>query len=418
MQPLMRIRALLFAAILFVAVNPSLAADIAPQLRAAAEAERPRVIDTLKTLVATESGTMDAQGLSQIADVLQGRLEALGARVERRSLDGVKGQLLIGRFSGTGKRRLMLIAHMDTIYASGTLAREPIHIDGDRLYGPGVADSKGGIAVILHSLKILRDAGWNDYAQLTVLFNGDEESQSAGSGALITALGAEHDVVLSYEPTAAKSVIQAEGVLLSAAGTGTVELEVKGRSSHAGAAPQEGRNALVELAHQVLQTQNITAEIPGAQLNWTQATSGSVRNQIPDIATASADLRLTAPDAAERLQHRLDVLAQMRRIPDTEVRYSIRIGRPPFASPDGRSLALAKQAKAIYAELEGRPLIFIPGSGAGTDAGYAGRSGKPAVLESLGLAGWGYHAKNEYVELDSIVPRLYLTTRMLVETSR
>jgi len=281
-----------------------------------------------------------------------------------------------------------------------------------------VADSKGGIAVILHSLKILRDAGWNDYAQLTVLFNGDEESQSAGSGALITALGAEHDVVLSYEPTAAKSVIQAEGVLLSAAGTGTVELEVKGRSSHAGAAPQEGRNALVELAHQVLQTQNITAEIPGAQLNWTQATSGSVRNQIPDIATASADLRLTAPDAAERLQHRLDVLAQMRRIPDTEVRYSIRIGRPPFASPDGRSLALAKQAKAIYAELEGRPLIFIPGSGAGTDAGYAGRSGKPAVLESLGLAGWGYHAKNEYVELDSIVPRLYLTTRMLVETSR
>jgi glutamate carboxypeptidase len=108
----------------------------------------------------------------------------------------------------------------------------------------------------------------------------------------------------------------------------------------------------------------------------------------------------------------------MRRIPDTEVRYSIRIGRPPFASPDGRSLALAKQAKAIYAELEGRPLIFIPGSGAGTDAGYAGRSGKPAVLESLGLAGWGYHAKNEYVELDSIVPRLYLTARMLVESSR
>ncbi|NDE02198.1 MAG: M20/M25/M40 family metallo-hydrolase, partial [Gammaproteobacteria bacterium] len=280
----MRIQASLFAAILFVAVNPSLAADIAPQLRAAAEAERPRVIDTLKTLVAMESGTMDAQGLSQIADHLQGRLQALGARVERRSLDGVKGQVLIGRFSGTGKRRLMLIAHMDTIYASGTLAREPIHIDGDRLYAPGVADSKGGIAVILHSLKILRDAGWNDYAQLTVLFNGDEESQSAGSGALITALGAEHDVVLSYEPTAAKSVIQAEGVLLSAAGTGTVDLEVKGRSSHAGAAPQEGRNALIELAHQLLQTENITAEIPGAQLNWTQATSGSVRNQIPDIA--------------------------------------------------------------------------------------------------------------------------------------
>ena len=394
------------------------AADLAPRLRAAAAAERPEVIETLKDLVSIESGTMDAPGLSRIADHLQARLEALGMRVERRRPEGAKGEVLIGRLSGSGRRRLMLIAHMDTIYAPGTLAAEPIRIEGDRLYGPGVADSKGGIAVILHSLKMLRDAGWQDYATLTVLFNGDEESQSAGSGPIITALAAEHDVVLSYEPTPAKAVLPAEGVLLSAAGTATVELEVKGRSAHAGAAPGEGRNALIELAHQLLQTADLGAEVPGAQLNWTQATGGAVRNQIPDRATASADLRLTAPDAAERLQRRLDALARERKVPDTEVRYTLRIGRPPFASPDGRSLALAKQAQAIYAELDGRPLYLIPGGGAGTDAGYASLSGKPAVLESLGLAGWGYHAKNEYVELDSIVPRLYLTCRMLIELAR
>ena len=104
-------------------------------------------------------------------------------------------------------------------------------------------------------------------------------------------------------------------------------------------------------------------------------------------------------------------------MPDTEASYSMLIGRPPYAG-DARTLALAKTAQAIYAELDGRPLIFHPGTGAGTDAGFASRSGKAAVLESLGLAGWGYHAKNEYIEIDSIVPRLYLTARLLIELGK
>ena len=85
----------------------------------------------------------------------------------------------------------MLIAHMDTVYAKGILATEPYRQDGNKLYGPGIADDKGGIAVILHSLAILRDAGWKDYARLTVLFNPDEEIGSIGSGELIAALGAD-----------------------------------------------------------------------------------------------------------------------------------------------------------------------------------------------------------------------------------
>jgi len=81
-------------------------------------------------------------------------------------------------------------------------------------------------------------------------------------------------------------------------------------------------------------------------------------------------------------------------------------------------IEMARKAQAIYAELDGRPLLLHPRSGGGTDAGFAGRSGKPAVLESLGLAGWGYHAKDEYIEIDSIVPRLYLSARLLVELAR
>jgi glutamate carboxypeptidase len=382
-------------------------------LLAAARAAEPAVIESLMAMVSIESGTMDTAGLARMTDYAERRLQALGLQVERRPSSTGKGEMLIGRQQGSGRRKLMLIAHLDTIYWPGTLATQPIKREGNKLYGPGIADDKGGVAVILHALEILKAAGWRDHAQLTVLLNADEESQSAGSGETIATIAEQHDVVLSYEPTAAKAVAKAEGVLLAAAGTATVTMTVKGRASHAGAAPEQGRNALIELAHQIGQTTDIAKGIAGAQMNWTEASSGKVRNQIPDQATASADLRLTAADAAQRLEAALKAQVAQRKVPDTETSIAIHIGRPPFAG-DARTQALARRAQAIYAELDGRPLMLVPGTGAGTDAGYASRSGKPVVLESLGLAGWGYHAKYEYIEIDSIVPRLYLTTRLLM----
>ena len=387
------------------------------KLLAAAHAAEPAVIESPKEMVTIESGTMDLPGLVRMTDYAERRLKALGLVVERRPSSTAKGDILIGRAQGSGQRRLMLIAHLDTIYWPGTLATQPIKQEGDKLYGPGIADDKGGVAVILHSLAILKDSGWQDYAQLTVLFNADEESQSAGSGEAITALAESHDMVLSYEPTAAKAVAKAEGVLLAAAGTATATMTVKGKASHAGAAPEQGRNALVELAHQINATANIAKGIPGAQLNWTEASSGKVRNQIPDLASASADVRLTAADAASKLEAALKAQVAQRKVPDTETTVAINIGRPPFAG-DARTLTLTKRAQAIYAELDNRPLTLVPGTGGGTDAGYASRSGKAAVLESLGLAGWGYHARGEYIEIDSIVPRLYLSTRLRMDLGK
>ncbi len=409
------LRRALLATLVITATGAYAATD--EKMLAAARAAEPAVIESLKEMVSIESGTMDLPGLSRMADYAERRLKALGLQVERRPSSTAKGEMLIGRLPGSGRRKLMLIAHLDTIYWPGTLATQPIKLDGNKLYGPGIADDKGGVAVILHSLAILKAAGWQDYAQLTVLFNSDEESQSAGSGETIAALAESHDVVLSYEPTAAKAMFKTEGVLLGAAGTGTVTMTVTGRTSHAGAAPEQGRNALIELAHQISQTADIVKGIPGAQLNWTQASAGRVRNQIPDQALASGDLRLTSADAAQKLEAALKSQAAQRKVPDTETSIVIDIGRPPFAG-DARTLALAKRAQAIYAELDGRPLMFVPGTGAGTDAGYASRSGKPAVLESLGLAGWGYHARDEYIEIDSIAPRLYLSTRLLMDLGR
>lgn len=387
-------------------------------LLAAAQNAQPAVIDTLQKMVQIESGSANVAGISKIADLVQARLIALGAVSERIKSSDSDRAMVKGVFKGTGSLSALLIAHMDTVYADGILASEPYRQEGNRLYGPGIADDKGGIAVILHTLEILKSMGWKNFSTLTVLFNSDEEIGSPGSGEILTALGAAHQVVLSYEPSPAKAVAQVEGVLLSAAGTATATLEVKGRASHAGAAPEQGRNALIELSHQLLATQDIAKEVPGAQLNWTYAQGGLVRNQIPERAHAFGDVRLTQSSAFENLSRALESkLKESKRVPETEVTVKLELGRPPYQAGE-RGLALAQRARAIYAELEGRKLQFIPSTGAGTDAGFAGISGKPAVLESLGLAGWGYHAKNEYIEIDSIVPRLYLSARLLQELGK
>jgi len=387
-------------------------------LLAAAQNAQPAVIDTLQKMVQIESGSANVAGISKIADLVQARLTALGAVTERIKSSDSDRAMVKGVFKGTGSLSALLIAHMDTVYADGILASEPYRQEGNRLYGPGIADDKGGIAVILHTLEILKSMGWKNFSTLTVLFNSDEEIGSPGSGEILSALGAAHQVVLSYEPSPAKAVAQVEGVLLSAAGTATATLEVKGRASHAGAAPEQGRNALIELSHQLLATQDIAKEVPGAQLNWTFAQGGLVRNQIPERAHAFGDVRLTQSSAFENLSRALESkLKESKRVPETEVTVKLELGRPPYQAGE-RGLALAQRARAIYAELEGRKLQFIPSTGAGTDAGFAGISGKPAVLESMGLAGWGYHAKNEYIEIDSIVPRLYLSARLLQDLGR
>lgn len=401
-------------------------------LLAAAQAEQPAVIQSLHDMVNIESGSDDTAGLEQITKYCEGRLHALGAKTEiLPSTNGQAPGLVKGTFTGTGKLRIMLIAHMDTVYHKGILQAEPYHRDGNKLYGPGIADDKGGIATILGSLAILKKQGWKNYAQVTVLFNPDEEIGSSGSGSSIQKLGSENDVVLSYEPSPAKEVAGHEGVLLKAAGIGQLRIVVHGRAAHAGAAPEQGRNALVELAYQLVQTRDVDKSIQGSQMNWTTASGGSVNNQIPATAEAGADVRITEPDAGDKLLAAVKAkLDEHHLVPDTQDEVTFKIGRPIFVAGE-KGMALAKLAESIYAELgegnlaeettrelppdagEFRKLMFVPVAGGGTDAGFAAASGKPAVLESLGFAGWGYHAKNEYIEIDSIVPRLYLTTRML-----
>lgn len=397
---------------------PARAATADAALRAAATKEQGAVIDTLRDLVTVESGSTDHEGVATLMTYLDTRLRALDAKVDRVASASGGPDMVRGVFTGKGTLRVMLIAHADTVYDRGILAREPYHRKGNLLYGPGIADDKGGIAVILHALALLKARGWNDYATVTVLFNPDEEIGSPGSGETIAMLAGQQDVVLSFEPSPAKAVIEHEGVLLSAAGTSQVRMTVQGLSAHAGAAPEQGRNALIELSHQLVQTRDVAAGVPGAQLNWTTASAGTARNQIPERAEAGGDARVMQADSNDNLLAALQAkVKESQLVPDTTTTVTLEPLRPIYVAGE-RGRALADLARDIYAELDGRQLLMHPTTNGGTDAGFAGRSGKAAVLEGLGLAGWGYHARNEYIEIDSIPPRLYLASRMLIELGK
>ena len=410
-----RLVSLLALALLWNGTTAFAAAD--EKLKAAAEQEKAPLIETLHDMVMIESGSGDVEGLRRMADFTEARLKALGATTERRKTTaGAGADIVVGTFQGTSTRKLMLIAHMDTVYLRGILATEPYHVEGTRIYGPGIADDKGGIAVILHALKILKDAGWRDYAKLTVSFNPDEEVGSIGSGEFISELADQHDVVLSCEPTGASPPAQNESLRLGASGTATATMTVTGRASHAGGAPDRGRNALIELSHQLLQTRDVAKSIPGTQLNWTVSQAGTVRNQIPEKATATGDIRLTIPDGIAKLQAALDEKIKNKLVPDTETAVKIAPGRPAFRAGE-RGRALAEEGRAIYAELD-RKLDILDMTGGATDAGYANRNGKAVVVESFGLAGFGAHARDEFIDTNSIPPRLYLMTRMLIEQGK
>jgi glutamate carboxypeptidase len=383
------------------------AADIPPaELLKQAQAEQPSYLETVKELVSVDTGTGTEKGLTTISALLVKRLKDLGASVETTPAAPSVGDNIVGSFKGTGSKNFMLMVHYDTVFGPGTAAKRPFRTDDARAYGPGVADAKGGVAMILHSLKLLKAQGFKDYGTLTVLFNPDEEMGSGGSKKVIAELAAKHDYVFSYEPPDKDAVTTATN------GINGLFLEVKGRSSHAGSAPEDGRNALTELAHQLIQLKDLGDPDKGTTVNWTMAKAGEKRNIIPAVATAEADMRYSDIEETERVLASGQRLIRKGLIPDTQVSLRLEKGRPPLAKNSG-SEQLAGVAQKAYAAIDKsiEPIAMR----FGTDAGYAYVPGsdKPAVLETMGVVGAGLHADDEYIELGSIAPRLYLTVSMI-----
>jgi glutamate carboxypeptidase len=411
----------LLAIIALVSIPIAIGGQVADPLLARVKQERGAYVKTLQELVSIESGSRDIDGLNRISEVIAGRLRALGGDVQfvPAAKDGIRfadtpaeiGRIVLARFKGTGTRNVLLLAHMDTVYQRGAAAKQPFRIEGDRAYGLGIEDDKQGVALILHTLAVLRALDVRSYGTLTVLINGDEEIGAPGSRALITRLGREHDVILSCESggTGGEDRVQ-----LATSGNGAVLLTVSGRAAHAGEAPDQGRNALYELAHQIMQMRDLSDPGSGIKMNWTLASAGTVRNQIPALATATADVRVQRVASWDEIERRVRERVKKTLVPDTKVDVVVERRRPPLEATDA-SRQLAARAQKFYAEL-GRTLrVSSEGSGGATDAALAALETKAPVIEGLGLLGDGAHSNDaEYVRLSSLEPRLYLLARLIM----
>jgi glutamate carboxypeptidase len=387
-----------------------------------AQQEKAPLLDTLRELVNIESGSKDAEGLARLAALIGERLTRLGGKVEIIEATDIyrmddtppkPGAMVHAEFKGTGAKKIMLIAHMDTVYLRGMLKDQPFRIDGERAYGLGIADDKQGVALILHAVAVLQALQFRDYGTLTVLINGDEEISSPGSRSTITRMAGEQDAVFSYEGGGEDGRLR-----LATSGIGAAYLTVDGKASHAGSAPDKGVNALYELSHQVLQLSDLSRRDQGLSLNWTVSQAGTNRNVIPAQATAQGDARALKVSDFTELEATLQQRVQSKRIPDAKVQLRFEMRRPPLeATPASRRLAA--HGTVIYQEL-GLPLkVLDVASGGGTDAAFAALKTTAPVIEGFGLSGYGAHSNDaEYVKLETIVPRLYLSARMIMDVSQ
>ncbi|MDP9010990.1 MAG: glutamate carboxypeptidase [Pseudomonadota bacterium] len=375
----------------------------------AVEANRSGALDLLKEIVNIDSGTGDVAGGAKVEAVLAARLTQLGAEVRSEPAEspGLPDNL-VAVFHGSGKGRMLIIAHVDTVFGPGTATARPFSIDQQRAYGPGVGDEKAGVVNAFTALKILHDLGFKNFGTITLLLDDSEERGSPGSRKLIRRLAREHDVEFNMEPGDPP-----DALTVWRKGSGSIHIHVTGRAAHAGMAPQDGRNAAVELIHQLTALQGaFPISGIGTTVNLTVLQSGERANIIPDAADATLNVRFRKPEDFDAVLARVESGTHTTQVPDTAVTISHDPAYPPLTE-NAQIDALAARARAIYAEIG--KTIELSGNGGASESAVAMSEGT-AALDGLGFVGGDFHTDHEWIDLNSIVPRLYLFTRLLMET--
>jgi glutamate carboxypeptidase len=408
---------LLFATAGLAALLAAATAQAAPKaaLRdakvwAAAEAARPAQLQLLEQAVNIDSGTGDAAGGNRVAALLAPRLKALGFTIESvpPEAPGLADNT-VATLKGTGKGRILMIGHIDTVFGPGTVAQRPFRMDAEKAYGPGVSDEKGGVVQGITALQILHDLGFKDFRQIVFLIESSEERGSPGTRKLIDRLLADADVELNLEPGDAP-----DAVTVWRKGSTTFHIEVKGRAAHAGVAPQDGRNAAVELIHQLELADSLPKSGDGTTANLTLMSAGARNNIIPEDAQGQINVRVRAKEDFDKIEQTLKANAQTPKVPDTKVTVSRESAFPPLPN-NAATDALAARAEAIYAGIDLK--LGRGGNGGASESALAADAKVPA-LDGLGPVGGGFHSDKEYLELKTLTPRLYLLTKLLMELGR
>ncbi len=363
---------------------------------------------------ALNSGTRNLAGLASMADrladafaVLPGELslvapepvERIGALGEADPL--IHGAHLLLRVRPQADRRVLLTGHMDTVYAADDAFQSCDWIDEATLHGPGTADMKGGLSLLLEGLIAFESN--EPKLGYDVLINSDEETGSLSSGKLIAASARGKIAALTYEPGL-------PGGMMARArpGSGNFAAVVRGRSAHAGRNPEDGRNALVAAADLSLRLAGLVR--PGLSVNPARIDGGGPNNVVPDLAILHFNMRPRVPGDQAEAQRLLDSLvADVARAHDVAIHLHGGFARPPkpITPAAERLFALvADTARALGDTLDWAD------TGGVCDGNNIAACGVP-VIDTMGACGGAIHSPGEYLLVDSLAPRARLTALVL-----
>jgi glutamate carboxypeptidase len=369
-----------------------------------AEPNLEKMLDALSVWIRTESPTHVPEAVNRMMDLVVA--EAEGASIACERVEGQQGLgdtliLRAGRRSDTPG--VLILAHLDTVHPLHTIEHElPLRREGDRLYGPGVYDMKGGAYLGLQAFKDVARSGAAQ-VPLVYLLTPDEEIGSPVTRPLIEEFGRRSAYTLVMEPAR-----DGGKIVTSRKGVGRFDVHVEGRPAHAGSRHEDGRSAIREAARQILRIENMTDYPRGVTTTVGTISGGTAVNVTPQHCRFSVDLRVATTTDGEAYSAALLNLTP--HDPDVRVTVTGGMNRPTYERTEGTA-RLFDHAHALAAEI-GFDLVDVPRVGGGSDGNFTAALGVP-TLDGLGIDGAGAHTLHEYGLISSIVPRMNLMARLL-----
>ena len=361
----------------------------------------------LERVVAIDSGTGNTEGLNAVGTLYSAELSALGARSTAVApAPPATGDNIVATLTGKGKGRILLIAHMDTVFGKGEVAKRMPHWEGDHYIGPGAGDDKSGGVTAICALKALRAIGFNDFARVDLLLNSSEETGSLGSRDLIRHMAAASDLAINLERG-----VPSDKALVARKGSAVLTMEFQGRAAHSGLEPEKGRNAALEAARVALAVDRLGDPDKKTTVEVDILAGGDKTNVIPDHAFIKADVRALTTAEFDRVERAAAELAAAPGIDGVTIKSSLQRFFPPWPHVQTTDALLAR-ANRLYAEL-GRTLTPIE-VGSSADAAFAAETGVP-VIDGFGMEGGGAHGLDDYADVATLVPRAYLLARMIMD---
>ena len=367
----------------------------------------PQMLATLRRFVEAEPPSLEKAAGSHCCGIIAEEWRKQGVRVERMAQKQRGDHLRITHWPNKTRPagQLLVLGHYDTVYSSGTLRQMPFRVSRGKAYGPGIFDMKAGIVQALYTLEALQETGIRPGKRLVFLWTSDEEIGSETSRKLLESEARRSDAVFVLEPS-----FGPRGQLKTARkGVGQAELIVHGHASHAGLAPQEGINAIHELAEQLTRIQGWNDLRRGVTINAGIVEGGTRTSVIPERARAVLDLRALRVSDMRSLERRLHALRPIHRGARLEITGGF--DRPPLERK--MSAALFARAKSLAAQM-GLALGECA-VGGGSDGNFTAALSVP-TLDGLGAVGDGAHSSHEHIEISAMPARAALLAAMLAES--